>query len=71
MEFNGGREENDIVNWVLKKSGPSTTELTCDQLSSKLADTKLAVAYFGDFKGHHFEQVYLEVSNHGSVAEKF
>jgi len=29
-EYNGGRVENEIVNWILKKVGPPSQEVTCD-----------------------------------------
>jgi protein disulfide-isomerase A1 len=30
QEYTGGRTKDSIVNWVLKKSGPPSTEVTCD-----------------------------------------
>lgn len=51
MEYTGGRTENDIVNWILKKVGPPSTEVTCDQLKEKVQSAKLALAYFGELSG--------------------
>ena len=48
MEFNGGRTENEIVNWILKKVGPSSNEATCESLKQKTTEQKLVLAYFGD-----------------------
>merc|ERR1719243_258713 len=32
QEYNGGRTKDTIVSWVLKKSGPPSTKVTCDAL---------------------------------------
>lgn len=48
MEYNGGRTENDIVNWILKKVGPPSSEVTCESLKQKTDEHKLVVAFFGD-----------------------
>ena len=47
-EFNGGRTENEIVNWILKKVGPASSEVSCDGLKQKTEQHKLVLAYFGD-----------------------
>jgi hypothetical protein len=48
MEYSGGRTENDIVNWILKRVGPPSNDVSCDELKEKTEGTKLALAYFGD-----------------------
>lgn len=48
IEYNGGRTENDIVNWILKKVGPPSSEVTCESLKKKTDEHKLVVAFFGD-----------------------
>jgi len=53
-EYTGGRTENDIVNWILKRVGPPSTEVTCEELKTKVAGAKLAVAYFGDHNAKEF-----------------
>jgi len=70
MEYNGGRTENDIVNWILKKVGPPSTEASCAGLKEKVEATKLVLAYFGevDDKGY---QTYIEVAQDGTVGEKY
>lgn len=30
QEYNGGRTEDGIVDWILKRVGPPSTEMTCD-----------------------------------------
>lgn len=47
-EYNGGRTENEIVSWILKKVGPPTQEVTCDELKDKVDNKKLVLAYFGE-----------------------
>lgn len=71
MEYTGGRTENEIVNWVLKKVGPPSTEITCDLVDQKAKDNKLIVVYFGDISNKDHSGVYSEISQHGSVSEKF
>ena len=48
QEYTGGRTKDTIVSWVLKKSGPPSTKVTCDALKSKVADSKFVIAYFGE-----------------------
>jgi hypothetical protein len=35
-EYNGGRTEPDISNWILKKVGPPSTEVNKDELKEKI-----------------------------------
>lgn len=71
MEYTGGRTENEIVNWILKKVGPPSTEITCDAVDQKAKDNKVMVVYFGDINAKDHSQIYNEISQHGSVSEKF
>jgi len=71
VEYNEGRIENEIVNWVLKKVGPPTSDVTCDELTQKATSTKLMVAYIGDLEAKEFKTVYNEVAGNPSVSEKF
>jgi hypothetical protein len=48
VEYTGGRTEQEIVNWILKKVGPPSAEVTCDDLKKKVEDNKLVAAYFGE-----------------------
>ena len=70
MEYNGGRVENDIVNWILKKVGPASSEVTCAQLKEKIEGAKLAAAFFGDLQSAEFS-TFINVANNPSVGEKF
>jgi protein disulfide-isomerase A1 len=49
MEYTGGRTKDTIVEWILKKSGPPSTELTCAVIKEKAADAgiKFIIAFFG------------------------
>ena len=71
MEYNGGRTENEIVSWILKKVGPPSTEATCDELKAKVAETKLVAAFFGEFSGREYTTVFAELNVHPTVSEKF
>lgn len=70
-EFTGGRTENDIVNWVLKKVGPPSNEVNCAQLKEKADAGKLAVAYFGETANREYAEIFLDVAQNPSVGEKY
>jgi protein disulfide-isomerase A1 len=70
-DYTGGRTENDIVNWILKKVGPASNEVTAEQLKTKVDENKLSVAYFGDVNAREFKEVFLEVANNPTVGDKF
>lgn len=47
-DFNGGRTQAEIVNWIKKKTGPSSVELADAAALEKVkADNKVVVVYFG------------------------
>ena len=71
MEYNGGRTENEIVNWILKKAGPVSTSASCEELKPKIAAHKLLLAYFGDDSHEKAIGIYHEVAQTGSVSEKY
>lgn len=71
MEYNGGRVEAEIVSWILKKVGPSSSDVTCDQLKAKVESSKLTVAFFGDLESAQFKETYLLVAGNPTVSEKF
>ena len=58
MEYTGGRTKDAIVSWVLKKSGPPSTEADCDALKKKVADNKFVMAYFGAEDSDLFKKYY-------------
>jgi len=71
VEYNGGRTENEIVSWILKKVGPATQEVTCEELSTKATSSKLVLAYIGDLASKEFTTIFNEVAANPSVSEKF
>jgi len=68
-EYNGGRTADTIFSWVMKKTGPSSTEVTCEQLKEK-ATGKLNLAYFGGFDGHDFE-AFMAASKQPAISDDF
>ncbi|KAI5717214.1 hypothetical protein M8J77_002140 [Diaphorina citri] len=45
IEYGGGRTAEDIVNWLLKKTGPPAKEFTSvDEIKTFIADSKVVVA---------------------------
>ena len=71
QEFNGGRVEDDIVNWILKRVGPPSAEVTCEELKQKAESTKLLVAYIGEKDIREHSEVYQQVAAHATVSDKF
>jgi len=43
-----GREPEQIVEWVLRKAGPPSKELSCDGLEQIAKSDKFSVVYFGN-----------------------
>lgn len=70
-EYTGGRTENEIVNWILKKVGPPSNQVSCDQLKEKIASSKLAVAFFGETESKEYSEVFLDVAQNPAVADKW
>jgi len=54
QDYTGGRTTDTIVQWINKKSGPASVEVSCDNLIAKV-DGKLNAVYFGDFSGEVFD----------------
>jgi len=49
QEYNGGRTEATIVNWIKKKVQPSTAELTTvAEVEALVASNKVVVVFFGE-----------------------
>jgi protein disulfide-isomerase A1 len=48
VEYEGGRTEKDIVNWIKRKTLPSTLEVsTSEQLASSINGNEVLVVFFG------------------------
>jgi protein disulfide-isomerase A1 len=71
MEYNGGRVESEIVSWILKKVGPSSTEVDCAALKVKVEQNKLIAAYFGDLEAKEYKETFLTVASNPAVSEKY
>ena len=51
IEYNGGRQEKDIIAWMKKKTGPATTPLkTVEEVEKFKGDNEVVVIYFGEDK---------------------
>ena len=48
IEYTAGRKEQDVINWVRKKSGPPTKTLkTAEEVEQFQKDNEVCVVYFG------------------------
>lgn len=62
QEYEGGRTETEIVNWIKKKTGPSAYELTSVEAVEKFkTDNEVAVVFFGSASSKEFE-TYMGVT---------
>jgi protein disulfide-isomerase A1 len=58
IEYNGGRTETEIINWVNKKTGSSIKELTeAEALDKFLNDHEVSVVFFGSKDSEAFKVV--------------
>jgi protein disulfide-isomerase A1 len=52
-EYNGGRTESEIINWMRKKTGPLTKTLnSVEEVESFHKASEVALVYFGDNQAH-------------------
>jgi protein disulfide-isomerase A1 len=56
-DYQGGRTADAIVSWILKKTGPSSVELSCAALKEKTESEKFSIVYFGSDISH---ELYTE-----------
>ena len=54
-EYNGGRTADEIVNWIKKKSGPPTTGVSDEDLSTLKETEKLVIVFYGDEDSDEFK----------------
>mmetsp|Transcript_17722 Transcript_17722/g.12650 ORF Transcript_17722/g.12650 Transcript_17722/m.12650 type:complete len:281 (+) Transcript_17722:98-940(+) len=70
MQYSGGRNKQAIVDWVSKRAGPASTEVTCSELKEKASKDKLALAFVGGENPKAFK-LFEEVAGHGKFLELF
>jgi len=70
MDYSGGRTKDTIVEWVNKKTGPASLEVSCDDMSAKTSEAKLALSYFGALEGDLFD-TFMSSARDPRIAEKF
>ena len=65
MEYGGGRTKDTIVSWVMKKSGPPSKGVVCDELKSMAGDesNKFVLAYFGSETDALYTDVHLKIAD--------
>ncbi|XP_043486620.1 protein disulfide-isomerase [Polistes fuscatus] len=64
IDYNGGRLADDIVNWVLKKTGPAAKDLTSVEKAKAFIDEHevVIVGFFKDLESKA-AKLFLEVAN--------
>jgi len=70
MDYNGGRTADTIVQWISKRTGPSSVELACEDVEKKAADNKLNFVHTGCQECDHFK-AFMEASKDPSVSELY
>lgn len=67
IDYNGGRKEDDIVAFVLKRTGPPSVRLACEELKARAEKSKFAVAFFGDVNSRDYSEIYLPLATDTQV----
>ena len=70
MDYTGGRTKDTIIEWVNKKTGPASTEVDCDGMKAKTAESKLALSYFGALEGDLFDN-FMKGAKSAAIGEKY
>ena len=70
MDYSGGRTTDTIVDWLNKKTGPASTEVDCEGMKTKTADSKMALSYFGALEGDLFD-TFMKTAKSPEIGEKF
>lgn len=64
IEYSGGRQADDIVNWILKKTGPPAVELkTIEEAETLLTDNNVVVIGFFKNRDSAEAKTFLSVAN--------
>lgn len=72
IEYSGGRSESDIVNWILKRTGPPSVEVkTCEELKTKVDNAKMALVFFGDSSAKEFSSVFIPLAENPTAGDKY
>lgn len=57
--YNGGRTRDAIVEWLLKRNGPASAEVTYAALKEKIEANKYVIAYFGSEDDPLYKNAHL------------
>ena len=69
-DYTGGRTEDTIVNWIKKKTGPPSEQITGDQLAVKKGNVKKAVVYIGPLEGDLYN-IHIATAKNPTLADSF
>ena len=69
-DYTGGRTEDTIVNWIKKKTGPPSEQITGDQLAVKKGTVKKAVVYIGPLEGDLYN-IHIATAKNPTLADAF
>lgn len=62
IEYSGGRQADDIVNWVLKKTGPSAKDLkTVDEAKALIEEHNVVVIGFFKVSQNKLIFIFIKV----------
>jgi len=70
QDYTGGRTKDTIIDWINKKTGPVSTEVTCETMATKTAEAKLAISYNGALEGDLWD-AFMKGAKNPSISEKY
>ena len=62
VDYKGGREENDLFNWLQKRNGPASTELTTEEQMTTHSGMSLSVLFVGPADATEALQNYMALA---------
>jgi len=70
LDYTGGRTSDTIIQWINKKTGPSSVEVDCAAMEEKTAEGRLNLSYFGDLAGDLYD-AFMNAAKNPAISETY
>jgi protein disulfide-isomerase A1 len=70
MDYTGGRTTDTIIEWINKKTGPTSSSVDCAGMEAGTTEAKLALSYFGVLEGDLYT-AFMQSARNPAISEKF